>query len=55
MAGAMATYAACQSGCNAAWVACCAALGYTAGTVTAGSWWHTTTPLPTPLPLVACI
>ena len=37
MAGAMATYAACQTGCNAAWVACCAALGYTAGTVTAGS------------------
>jgi hypothetical protein len=37
MAAALATYAACQTGCNAAWVACCAALGYTAGTYTAGS------------------
>ena len=37
MAGAVATYAACQTGCNTAWVACCGALGYTAGTFTAGS------------------
>ena len=37
MAGAVVTYGACQTGCNTAWVACCAALGYTAGTFTAGS------------------
>jgi hypothetical protein len=37
MAAAIATYGVCQTGCNAAWVACCAALGYTAGTFTGGS------------------
>ncbi|OQV14256.1 hypothetical protein BV898_11493 [Hypsibius exemplaris] len=29
-------YGACQTGCNAGWVACCSAAGVTAGTVTAG-------------------
>lgn len=33
---ALATYGLCQTGCNTAWVGCCAALGYTAGTFTMG-------------------
>jgi hypothetical protein len=33
----LATYGACQTGCNAAWVACVAAAGGTAGVATAGA------------------
>ena len=32
----LATYGFCQSGCNASWVGCYAALGLIAGTTTAG-------------------
>ena len=33
----LATYGACQTGCNTAWVGCYAALGLAAGTVTGGA------------------
>jgi hypothetical protein len=33
----LAAYGLCQTGCNAAWVACVAAAGGTAGVVTAGA------------------
>lgn len=34
---ALGTYATCQTGCNTVWVACYAAAGAVAGTVTAGA------------------
>lgn len=34
---AFASYGACQTGCNTAWVSCYAAAGLVAGTVTAGA------------------
>jgi hypothetical protein len=37
MATALAAYGICQTGCNTAWVACCSALGYIAGTFTLGT------------------